>query len=178
MDSPAGIRQAGGEMVPVVEPDGEVVACAPRSYVHGGSRLLHPVVHLHIINRKGEVYLQKRARTKKLYPGRWDTAVGGHVDYGESVAEALFREAAEELGLYDFNPVFIRDYIYENSRERELVNVFAIVGDFSPSPDEAEVSDGRYWPVNEIEESFEKSILTPNFEREFTMVRKDLEALL
>ncbi|MBQ9185831.1 MAG: NUDIX domain-containing protein [Bacteroidales bacterium] len=167
-----------GEMVPVVEPEGEVIGRAPRSYVHGRTFILHPVVHLHIINRKGEVYLQKRAMTKNLLPGRWDTAVGGHIGYGESVAEALFREAEEELGLTDFNPTFICDYVYESGTERELVNVFAIVGDFSPKPDGDEVSEGRYWSVKEIEESFEKSILTPNFEREFSMIRKDLEALL
>ena len=56
--------------------------------------------------------------------------------------------------------------------------LFAIVGDFVPSPDEAEVSEGRYWSVKEIEDSFEKSLLTPNFEREFSMIKKDLEALL
>ncbi len=177
-ERPAVNYDMNGEMVPVVRPDGEVIGRAPRACVHDRTFILHPVVHLHIINRRGEIYLQKRALTKKLLPGRWDTAVGGHIDYGESVPEALFRETAEELGLYDFNPVFICDYIYESAVERELVNVFAIVGDFVPSPDEAEVSEGRYWTVKEIEESFEKSILTPNFEREFTMIRKDLEALL
>ena len=177
-DNPRGAAALDGEILPIVQPDGQVVGRAPRSYVHGGTFLLHPVVHLHIVNRKGEIYLQKRALTKKLLPGRWDTAVGGHIGFGESVLEALYRESAEELGLYDFNPVFLCDYVYESGVERELINVFAIVGDFSPSPDEAEVSEGRYWSVKEIEDSFEKSLLTPNFEREFSMIRKDLEALL
>lgn len=176
-DNLEGASTLSGEMLPVVEPDGEVIGRSPRTYIHENF-LLHPVVHLHIINRKGQIYLQKRALTKKLLPGRWDTAVGGHIGYGESVAEALFREAGEELGLYDFNPVFICDYIYESGVERELVNVFAIVGDFSPKPDGDEVSEGRYWDIKEIDESFEKSILTPNFEKEFTMIRKNLESLL
>lgn len=40
--------------------------------------LLHPVVH-HLFNFRGELYLQKRPEWKDIQPGRWDTAVGGHV---------------------------------------------------------------------------------------------------
>ena len=60
--------------------------------------LLHPVVHLHLFNSRGELYLQKRPEWKDIQPGRWDTAVGGHVDYGETVDEALRRECARSWG--------------------------------------------------------------------------------
>ena len=50
-----------GEVFPVVEESGLVVGRASRSYCHGGSRLLHPVVHLHIIDREERIYLQKRS---------------------------------------------------------------------------------------------------------------------
>lgn len=82
---------------------------------------------------------------KDLLPGRWDTAVGGHVDYGESLETALFREASEELGLREFNPIYLRSYVWESQRERELVNVFAAVGNFRIDPCNEEVPEGRYW---------------------------------
>ena len=48
--------------------------------------LLHPVVHLHVMREGGFLYLQKRAMDKDIQPGKWDTAVGGHVDFGEQDA--------------------------------------------------------------------------------------------
>ena len=79
----------GTEWLPVIQDDGQVIGMATRDYCHGGAGLLHPVVHLHILDRNGRIYLQKRSMSKRCQPGRWDTAVGGHVDYGETVMEAL-----------------------------------------------------------------------------------------
>jgi len=167
-----------GEMLPIVEPNGAVIARAPRSWCHGGSHALHPVVHLHIIDRYSRVYLQRRSPFKRLLPLYWDTAVGGHVNYGEFLRESLMREAAEELGFYDFNPVPLRSYIYESEREKELVNVFAAVGNFELHPDGEEVAEGRWWEIPELEAAFGTNTITPNFEQEFPMIKQSLLALL
>lgn len=173
--SPAVCRE---EMFPVINISGEVTGRTVRRYCHGGMKLLHPVVHLHIINRAGEIYLQKRSMKKDIQPGKWDTAVGGHVSYGESIMEALYREASEELDLHDFNPVYLTSYQFESEVETELVSVFAIVGAFEPHPDMDEADDGRWWTPEELEESFGKSVFTPNFEQEFGRIGKSLAALL
>ena len=174
-DDPCG---PGKEVFPVVEPSGLVVGRASRQYCHGGMKPLHPVVHLHIIDRHGRLYLQRRSVHKDIQPGRWDTAVGGHVDYGELLVEALFREASEELGFREFNPVYLCSYVFESPIEKELVNVFAAVGNFTLSPDMDEVEDGRYWEMEEIMENLGKSVFTPNFEQELARVRGPLLALL
>lgn len=167
------------EMLPVMEPTGYVTGQASRELCHkGGAKLLHPVVHLQIIDRFSHLYLQRRSAVKKLYPLKWDSAVGGHVTYGEQVAEALFREAGEELGLFDFNPHFIRSYIYESDTECELVNLFAAIGDYRLSPDNYEVSEGRFWTIAEIEEVIGRGVFTPNFEYEFRLAKDNLLSLL
>ena len=166
------------EMLPIVEPNGAVVARASRSSCHSGTKLLHPVVHLHIIDRFGRIYLQRRSARKSLFPLYWDTAVGGHVGYGEYLREALFRESGEELGFYDFNPMPLRTYVWESATERELVNVFAAVGNFELHPDGDEVSEGRWWEADEIDKAIGTNVLTPNFEYEFKMIRQSLFSLL
>lgn len=177
-DAPSVKIVHAGEMLPVIRENGIVYAQASRRYCHGGSFLLHPVVHLHIINRNAELYLQKRSMKKDLLPGRWDTAVGGHVDYGETLEEALYREASEELGFRDFNPIFLKSYIWESAREKELVSVFATVGNFTLKPDNDEVTEGRYWNMSEIESNLARGLFTPNFEQEFKSIKDTLLALL
>lgn len=172
-------RGRAAEMLPVVDELGNVRAQAPRGLVHhGGGKPLHPVVHLHVINRCGRIYLQQRGPDKDLLPLYWDTAVGGHVAYGEYISEALYREAAEELGLHDFLPQGLCHYIFESADERELVNVFATVGEYDIDPDPSELAGGRYWSVEEIEAALGKGILTPNFEGEYNRIKKALLALL
>jgi len=170
--------EPGPEMLPVVSPQGIVIAHASRPFCHGGTKPLHPVVHLHIINRYGDVFLQHRAADKLVCPSMWDTAVGGHVTYGEMLEEALHREANEELGLYDFNPIFLESYVFESRLEKELVNVFAAVGNFDLHPCNEEVPEGRYWSMTEIDKVYGKRVLTPNFELEFEKIRTKLLALL
>ena len=50
-----------------------------------------------ILNQRGEVFAQKRCRTRRLFPDIWDI-VGGHVKSGETLLEALAREVHEETG--------------------------------------------------------------------------------
>ena len=166
------------EILPIVEPNGVVIGRSTRKACHTHPGLLHPVVHLHIIDPYDNIYLQKRSATKDLFPGRWDTAVGGHVTYGESLYEALIREAGEELAFVDFNPAFLESYVWRSPMETELVNIFATVTDRDIDPDNDEVDEGRWWTRKEVEEAIGQGILTPQFEQEFTRIKDQLFALL
>lgn len=155
----------GGERFPIVDPDGRVVGEASRAECHGGSMLLHPVVHLHVIDSRGRLYLQRRPEWKDIQPGRWDTAVGGHIDAGEERETALRREAREELGIEDFEPEYVCSYVFSSSRERELVYVYRCRYDGPIVPSD-ELDGGRFWSRREIEEQFGRGVFTPNFESE------------
>lgn len=160
------MRDNNEEMFPVVDEEGNIIGAASRGECHGGSMLLHPVVHLHVFNSRNELYLQKRPAWKDIQPGKWDTSVGGHVDLGESADMALRREAREELGILDFVPETLPHYVFQSSREKELVFSFRTVYDGEISPSE-ELDGGRFWPLDEIRANLEKGVFTPNFESEF-----------
>ncbi len=155
------------ELFPVVNPDGGVVGKITRGEAHDGRKTLHPVVHLHVFNSRGELYLQLRPEWKDIQPGKWDTACGGHVDYGEKVGEALFREVREELGITDFIPVFLGKYVFESAREKELVYVHKAVYDGEIRPAREELAGGRFWTRDEIRSNTGKGVFTPNFESEY-----------
>lgn len=158
------------ELFPLVDEEGRVTGKATRGECHNGSHLLHPVVHLHVFNSRGEVYLQKRPEWKDIQPGKWDTAVGGHIDYGETPEDALRREVREELGITDFQPQFVEKYIFESARERELVYVNRTTYDGPIRPSSEELDGGRFWTLDEIHAAIGQGILTPNFESEFVKI--------
>lgn len=170
------------ERFPIVDSEGRTIGSATRAECHDGrSMLLHPVVHLHVLSPdRKSILLQQRSLAKDIQPGRWDTAVGGHVDLDESVAEALVREAREELGIDAATARPLCRYEWRSERERELVNVnilFAAHDSLTLSPDPDEVSDVRFWSLDEIDEARGRGILTPNFERELDRIRPLIEML-
>lgn len=172
------VQQVAGEWLPVIDENAFVIGRATRSYCHSGAKPLHPVIHIHIIDRFSRIYLQKRSAKKEIQPGKWDTAVGGHLSYGEGVVEAAYREASEELGLTAFHPVFLKSYIFESEIEKEYVTVFAAVGSFDLHPDADETDGGDWWKIEDIDAALGTGVFTPNFELEYVAVRKSLLALL
>ena len=162
------------EWFPVVDATGLVLGKATRRECHNGSKKLYPVIHLHVFNEAGDLYLQKRSETKDIQPGKWDTAVGGHVDYGEAVEAALLREAREELGITGFIPEFITRYVFESEIEKELVHTYKTVYNGVFTPDAGELDEGRFWSLAEIKANLGKGIFTPNFEGELDRVLPNL----
>lgn len=156
------------ELFPEVTADGEVIGSMTRKEAHSGGKRLHAVVHLHVFNSKGELFLQHRPEWKDIQPGKWDTACGGHIDYGETVSVALAREVFEELGLKpkQYKAQLIKKYVYESAIERELVYIFTTVYDGELSPSPTETQGGKFWSRQEITDSIGKGVFTPMFEKE------------
>ena len=101
------------EFLPIVNERGNIVGRAMYVELHQGSKMLHPVAHLHVMNGKGE--------TMRRY---W-----WHVAFGDTPEKTLKRKMAETLGLSGVNPKLKRQYIRETKTEKELVYVFTVVSE-------------------------------------------------
>ena len=167
-------QSADEEWFDILDVEGNVRGRAPRSACHAQKGLLHPVVHLHVLNPQDRIFLQKRSAQKQIQPGKWDTAVGGHLSSGETVEAALKREAEEELGLSDFKAVPMARYVWESDIESELVYMFVTRTNQQPLINHTEISEGKFWKISKIKESRSKGILTPNFEFEFDILLQQI----
>ena len=101
------------EFLPIVNERGNILGRAMYVELHKGSKMLHPVAHLHVMNGNGE--------TTGLY---W-----WHVAFGDTPEKTLKRKMVETLGLSGTNPKLKRQYIRETKNEKELVYVFTVVSE-------------------------------------------------
>ena len=161
-----------GEIFDIVDKSGNIIGSATREECHNGSFLLHRVIHVIVEHSDGRILLQKRSQTKDIQPGKWDTSVGGHIDHGESVQDALKRETFEELAIKDavFEPMY--DYIMESDREREMVSSFRCLSDGPFVHDPDEIDKIRLFSGNDIESLLGTGFFTPNFEDEWKRYNK------
>lgn len=155
------------ELLPIVDEYGNITGSVKRGVAHSGTKILHPVVHLHVFNNNGDIYLQKRPGWKDVQPGKWDTATGGHIDWGEDVETALQREVLEELNIRLEAYTFIGRYVYESDIEKELIHVHKTIFEGEIRPNMKELDEGKFWSEEKIKCNIGKGIFTPNFEFEF-----------
>ena len=154
------------ELLEVVNEHGDTIKTLPRSVIHGNPLLMHRVVHALVFNGNGELILQKRSINKDVAPGKWDTSVGGHVNAGETINEALSREMEEELGISACEPEFLYTYIHSNPYETELVYTHSCVYTGEIKFNKDEIDEVRAWNINNIIHEMGKGIFSDNFEHE------------
>jgi len=157
------------ELLDLLDEEGLVIGRARRGDAHGQPSLRHRAVHIFVVNPKGEFYLQKRSRNKRVAPGLWDTSVGGHVPSGESYEEGALRELEEELGIVLPDPSPLRrhhDWIWTSDLETEHTRTFILKWDGPFHLNRTEVEDGRYWSMKEMERACGHGVLTENLEAE------------
>ena len=160
------------EMLERCDAAGSPLGAVSRERAHGDPTVIHLVVHLHVFHPDGRLLLQKRSLAKDLYPGVWDTAVGGHVGAGEDVRAALQREAREELGIDASGAVALHSYLHANPHESEYVHTWRLVSEGPFEPNRLEIQEVRFHTAQEIQGHLGDGTYTPNFEAEWARIRE------
>ena len=87
------------ELIDILTPEGKSTGkTALKSEAHKNG-WFHATVHIWLFTADQKILLQKRALTKKVFPGLWDISVAGHIAAGESILSSTKREVFEEIGL-------------------------------------------------------------------------------
>lgn len=117
------------EMLDTFDINGNFAGVKPRSFCHSENPgVYHKPVWIWIINSKGQILVQKRAKTKKKSPGKWDMPSAGHIDAGETCLSGCVRETYEEFGIYaEEKDFFLKEFVHP--RGWELVQVYLLKKD-------------------------------------------------
>ncbi len=151
------------EIFEIVDDAGNVVGVAKRSECHGNPALTHRTAHVVVYHPDGRMLLQKRSMSKDIQPGKWDTAVGGHLDPGEDFEAAARREMREELGLDENLPLrLLFDSRIRNDIESENVRVFAATSEGPFDFCRNELDEVRFWTEAELRDESNCREFTPN----------------
>lgn len=109
------------------------------------------VVGCFILNDKNEILLVKSYK----WPGKW-VVMGGHIEWGEKIAEAVVREVKEELGLtVKFERVietaeFVLDPSFHAQKHFIALQCEChIVGDNTPKLDQDEIQEAKWFSIKD-----------------------------
>ena len=112
-----------------------------------------------IVRPDGRVFAQRRALSRRLFPGCWDL-VGGHLEPGERPQQALERELAEETGWSFDSLLRLLKVVDWESRgadgqillKREFVVAITVKGSWDePILELNKVSEGRWFGPDDLE---------------------------
>ncbi len=133
-----------GELVVLVDHDGNHVGTAPKATVHSADTPLHLAFSCYLRRDDGQILMTRRALSKKTWAGVWTNSFCGHPAPGEDFVQALHRRAHQELNIDVADvEVILEDFRYRavdsgGVVENEICPVFTaqIVGEVNPNRDE------------------------------------------
>lgn len=122
--------------------------------------VLHRAFSILVLNKQGEILLQKRNKDKYHSPGLWTNTCCSHQRVGEELTEAVTRRLMEEMGFVcELKELF--HFIYKTRfddglTEHELDHVFIGEYDGEIAINEEEVEEYKWVPYSWLEEDMKE----------------------
>jgi isopentenyl-diphosphate delta-isomerase len=121
---------------------------------------LHRAFSIFIFNSKGELLLQKRAKSKYHSGGLWSNTCCSHPRPKETMEEAVKRRLKEEMGI-ECEVKFFDKIIYKakvgDLIENEIDYIFVGNFDGNPKPSKDEVEDWKWIKLNDLKNDIKKN---------------------
>ena len=149
------------EIVVLVDKQNRVLGTAPKLETHNSNTPLHRGFSVFLFNKKGELLLQQRSRTKKTFPLVWSNSCCGHPMLNESNVEAAKRKLSQELGIKNVEVYeIISDYTYKVSMngiyENEICPILTCFTDKKPIANKEEIENMRWINWNKFQQEIKQ----------------------
>lgn len=148
------------EIVILVNKDNKKIGVEEKMKAHKEGKL-HRAFSIFVFDSKGELLIQKRAKTKYHSGGLWSNTVCGHPRPNENYTKAIHRRLKEEMGFdckleklfcFIYNTGFVNGLI-----ENEYDCVFVGKFDEKPNPNPKEVSDYKWITLKDLNKDIRKN---------------------
>jgi len=171
------VVSSDAEMLILVDADDVEIGQQTKAVCHDGAGLLHRAFSLFVFNTAGEVLLQQRSRTKRLWPGYWANTCCSHPRHNETMQTATQRRLQQELG-FTCDLEYVYKFTYhatyqQHGSERELCWVYVGVSDLPVRPNPHEIEDWRFMPPDELDTALanDPEQFTPWLQMEWARLR-------
>jgi len=143
------------ELVVLVDEQNNQIGTASKDTVHSDHTPLHRGFSLFLFNKNRELFLTRRADTKKTFPGIWTNTVCGHPAPNEDVVDAAKRRLKDELGLTVDDIRVVSPYRYtctdkNGIQENEICPILVAFHDGDLAPNHEEVGEWKWMPWGEF----------------------------
>jgi len=184
MNSAHRVVSSEAEELILVDGDDNEIGFLPKADCHDGAGILHRAFSLFLFNDNGELLLQQRSESKRLWPGFWSNSCCSHPRRGESMQVATQRRLLDELNIAS-SLEFIYKFSYEAGfgdlgSENELCHVYLGKVGESVRANDHEIAAIRYVSVDALAAELDESPgkFTPWFKMEWqTLVAEHRERL-
>jgi 8-oxo-dGTP pyrophosphatase MutT (NUDIX family) len=149
------------ELVVIVDRENREIGAASRLRMRQQG-LIHRSTYILVFNSAGQLFVQKRTRTKDVYPGYYDPAAGGVVLAGETYEQGAERELSEELDVRGTPLRFLFDFYFEEGTARVWGRAFSCIWDGPMVLQAEEIESGAFLSPAEILHRAETEPFTPD----------------
>ncbi len=167
------------ERLILVDADDRVVGYETKARCHDGEGILHRAFSIFVFNSRGELLLQQRHASKRLWPAFWSNSCCSHPREGEELLAAAHRRLGQELGLACELTLLYR-FTYqarfrELGSEHELCAVLVGTTDAPPRPHPEEIAALRWAPAATLADELARNPdpYTPWFKLEWERLTRD-----
>ena len=178
MESEHRIVSSEAEELILVDAEDRETGFLSKAECHNAGGVLHRAFSVFLFNANGELLLQQRSMSKRLWPGYWSNTCCSHPRRGESLDVATSRRLHDELNIAA-ELEFVYKFTYhaqfnDSGAERELCHVFLGRVEGNVKPNEHEVAAIRYMAPAALRAAMNEGddLLTPWFKMEWQTLQE------